>query len=368
MRVSRRAVIAGSAALAACGRTDPFEFGDEDEEDGEDEPMNAEKEAFRSTDSNPIFLTANSTIASNSTGGVNSASLKNPTGGPMEVLEIRFQVKTDANYGSGVGGGFLGCQLDLGKFALTNGFVPVWNFGRADSLIVESVGGTVATTSTYGEYTWRLSKPLYVPAGAVIVPKFQHRGLFKNQISVFVSYSGRTVSPKFKPKSVHLPYAAAYASKVFNYNETGTDNSTETDLVNPHGEQLNLSCFTGRIVNVDTQSLFALEAPIGSSTGGEECGARSLLARMVDMNGRPIVSSFTPFRQAFGALTRSWEMGYKQVMDPISYYTVFLQKNLPLVNSTNPQLIQAFVGMVGWRDIVFSKDAEQLALSGEEIE
>jgi hypothetical protein len=322
--------------------------------------MIPEKAAFRSTDSNPFFLTASTTVSSNSGGGVNSAALKNPTGGPMELLEIRWQVKT-TGFNSSVGGAYLGCKLDLGKIPLTNGFVPVWSFYRADNLFQEVVQGLALSLTSYCTYTWRLPRPLYVPAGAVVVPTFQHRGFFQQPIAVKVSYSCRTVSPNSKPSRASIPYAAYFASKMMRYDLADIDSSSETDLTNGFSEPIQLQAFTGRVAVVDYGTgLTAFEA---SQEGG-----RDLLLRMVDLNGRPIVRSFAPFRQVFGATTRSWDLGHGEQLSPSAYYLVSLQKNVPAATLGAAFFIQAFVGLAGWREVVFSPELEKRSLEGIEGE
>lgn len=346
MRITRREVVAGGAALgvgAACGRTEPFDYG---EEVGEDEEMIPSHAALRSTDSNPIFLTSKTTVSSNTATGVNSASLKNPIGGPMEILEIRFRAVAGST--SRVIGGYVGCKLELGKIPLTNGFVPIWLFDRAEALNTEN-----QEDSPVAEFVWRLPRPLYVPDGAVLVPTIQHRGLFKEAIDVRVSYSARTVSPKTPPKKVFLPYAASYVSKAFNAGSITEDfdNSTETDLVNPFETDIELQRFTNRV------SLFFTQNP---SISTELSSITELLeARMVGMDGRPIISHFTNIRQAFGNITRSWDMPNGSMFPSNSFYSVFLRK-LAAAAESDTFIMQAFIGLTGHRSLDFSKNLTQL--------
>lgn len=299
--------------------------------------------------STPVHLTAYTTLASNSSGGVNAIALKNPNGTPMEVLEIKFQLRTnsaaalDANLG-----GTVACKLGLGNYPLTNGFVPVWSFGRRECELEVSSNAT-PTFEQAMEYTWRLAKPLYVPAGAVILPTFQHRGVVQNDITVRISYSGRSLDPSAPPPAkLALPYVAQWVSKSFAISTTpDSDQSTETDLVNPFSEPLLLQRFVGRcqIFRSDTSSL--------SEDDLARVSYRLCNLRMIDMFGRPILRNYTPFRMVFDALSRSWEMDNCSVLDPRSYIIAYLRADPAGDNNMQAQFsYQTFVSLIGWRDVV----------------
>lgn len=294
----------------------------------------------------PIHLTATATLQSNSQQGVNAIALKNPSGEAMELLEIKWRLQID--YSSSLGaaialGGAVACKLDLGNYPLTNGFVPVWSFGRGENVANESnylyTPAAVADV-VRDEYRWRLPRPLYVPAGAVVMATFQNLGLIQPAITLQVSYSARSVARS--PKKVFLPYASCYASKPLNALAADSDQSSETDLGNPFDEPLHLQRFTGRVLT--TASGYLVE------TGGAEYSAYLTRVRMSDSFGRPIIRSLIPFRNAFPAMSRSWELD-GAVMDPRSYFNVYLSKNAPSETYTVPFTIQCFVGLVGHRAV-----------------
>lgn len=311
-----------------------------------------EENQFRYPLSSPLHLTATTTLGSSSSGGVNSISLKNPLGYAMEILGMKWQLRAPGNTEDtpNILGGIIGCKLDLGKWAITSGFVPVWNFGRTENLTNEVQFNVVdPDAGSAQEYNWRLPRPLYVPAGAVLIPTFQHRGLIADPITIRISYEARSISPNAQtPKTIALPYVASYISSTFTGNEAGEAASVETDLVNPFQDPLILQRFIGRLQIFDAETLEAAEANLA-----ERVGHRLLYVKMRDMNGRDLIRNYTPFRMAFDSLTRSWEMEHGEQMDPESFYSVLLRKDAATFNPyTENYLIQAFISMVGWRNVV----------------
>lgn len=301
----------------------------------------------------PLHLTASATIPSSSGGNVNAVSLKNPMGRAMEILEIKWQVRFDFGLNTlrpgdatFVLGGALGCRLQLGDMPLTNGYVPVWSFGRSDNL-QECV---VSSTRAYSEYSWKLPFPLYVPAGGVVLPSFQNRGLLSGDIGVIISYSARDLPQNYSPPpKVAVPYAAAYVSKPFDISAAGTDVSNETDLANPFDEPIVLQRMTGRVPVLSSQtSGFAYEK------SGVPVAAEQMNVRIVDSYGRPIIRDYAPMRQAFSALTRSWEMdGQQIVMDPKSFYRAYMKFDAPSNAIISGAAIYAsgHIGFTGYREV-----------------
>lgn len=296
----------------------------------------------------PVHLSASVVLPSGSNGTVPAAALKNPMGQDMEILEVKFEIS--GPYGDGrsneVWGGTIWCELVMGSHKLTNGSVPVWNFGRAENVDrTQQVDGT--DDLSFVAYSWRLPRPLFVPAGAVVVPNFTHTGLVSEAVNVRIGYSARTVFAR--PKKIYVPWVAKYVSKSFNpMNDAGTDSSTELDLVNPNTEVLHLQRFVGRTLTVGSEGILE-EAEPGYF------GSQTLLVRMTDSYGRPVVRSFTPFRDVFTPLTRSWELDNGADLDPEAFYRVDLKVNAITLdpgqaNASNASA-QAFISMVGWREL-----------------
>lgn len=325
--------------------------------------------------SDPIHLTAAASVPSNSTTGVNAAALKNPTGAAMMIHQIKFslkaQVSSGAQFQATVLGGMILCDLKLGNIPLTNGFVPVWNFVKPNSFNSELftlITEEATADAAYAEFCWTLARPLYVPANAVIIPSFSNTGLVPNTIDVRISYAGRSLKAgAAPPKRVFIPYVSSYISKNFPADDEDSDESSELSIINPFDQPLKLQRLTGRCQNVrNIAGLATVYADEGFSqvivpglssdyylsmaTPGEEM----ISVKIYDSNGRPIVKDFTIFRAVFPTTTRSWEFDNGAVMDPQSYYRVFVDKQPALIGDTATDFTifsQITIGAVGWREI-----------------
>lgn len=353
---SRREVLAAVTAAAACGGPEmPVQI------PGAAIPRSLPPYSQNPTyhqqpSSSPIHLSGSVLLRSGATGGPPIAAFKNPTGQDMELLEMKFEVSgpiTQTNttlnfqaYGSSVSG-----QLMYGTEQLTNGSVPLWNFGRQENPLAETKVDNQYTT-VFNSYTWRLPRPLYVPAGAVIIPTFTHTGLTSSALNVRVGYSGRTIFKK--PKNVFLPWVASYSSPAFSpASSAGSAQSSELDLVNPFDQPLNLQRFVGRIQGVD------VNGNVVDETTSSLIANQYLMARMNDSYGRAIVRNYVPFSSVFSPVTRSWEMSNGARLDPNSYYRLFLNKLVSPsdVVAFNPNALaqfQVLASMVGWRKVVAS--------------
>lgn len=304
----------------------------------------------------PIHLTASATINSTTQGGVNTEALRNPTGAPMEILEVKWQMRSLPPLATNgmASGGVLGCKLELGKIKLTNGFVPIWLFGRCENFFADTpeiVPFGAGAASIPLEFSWKLPRPLFVPSGAVIVPTFEHRGVTQGPVDVQISYSGRQLSMGARPPPVICaPWAASYVSIPFQDTVTGTDLSRETDLVNPFDVPIHLQRFTGRL------SVASLAVTVGVAnaqiysdafTYGAEL---DMTVTMADSAGNFVVKNALPFRQVFGGSTRSWEV--HGIMPPRSFYAVLVQHAARPVGALTFVLTrQCHVGLTGWREV-----------------
>lgn len=361
----------------------------------------------------PISLTAGSIVKANSTAAVNTRALRNPTGAPMEIHEIRFEAAIDDTSTSAgermveyITPGVMGVDLSLGSMPLTNGFVPAWLLGRGTHLREE---GGVGSNGKRVLHTWRLSRPMYVPAGGVVTPTLQHRGGITQPLDMRITLSGRSLVGQRKPTRSFLPYATSYVSKTFDANSLrDTDESRELDLVNPSSEPLMVERFTGRLLVStrytatgyspktwtlgerclsDTTKIYectdpgtgpSTSAPTGYGSGiscgngvyftyiGQTPGVTStetdfpdfgnslVYLRMLSSTGHPAVRNWTLFRNVFPPHTRSWET--QHLLGPKNFYKVFLAKNLPagqfdVLNTYGYLKVQAHIGMVGWREV-----------------
>ncbi len=295
----------------------------------------------------PVHLSASLVLPSGSNGAVPAAAMKNPMGQDMELLEVKFEISGldgESFHAEGYGGS-VWCELVMGGIKITNGAIPVWNFGRAENIDGEQQTGSLSSVNrSFLSYSWRLPRPFFIPAGAALVPNFTHTGIVPDTLNVRIGYSARTVFTK--PKTIYVPWVAKYASKVFNpINEAAVDQSAELDLVNPNPEPLHLQRFVGRTLAIMPTGGMQEFAP-------EFFGGRTLTMRMSDSYGRPIVRSFTTFRSVFSPLTRSWELDNGAELDPESFYRVQLNvTDIDIVDEIDGATGQAFISMVGWREL-----------------
>jgi hypothetical protein len=313
----------------------------------------------------PIFLTASTPLPSNSQGGVNAQALKNPLGTPMEIMEIRWQVF--GSVGSGVLpatlipiGGAIGCKLVLGNIELTNGFIPLWLFGRCDNVFADDskINGVlgVFNTNYYCEMVWRLPQPLFVPAGAVLQPTFQHYGYGALPMTVTISYCARSLKANASPPALMpVPWVSKYISKSMDYAFVDNDTSQETDIINPYDVPVHLQRMTGRVVTqmYDTLGLitrFTDSDALNTNVIAPGFDEPNITVRIVDSAGNPIVRNATRIRQVFHNTTRSWEMSAGTTMPPNSFYNVVLAQVAGAAGALIVTQRQVHIAAVGWRE------------------
>lgn len=306
----------------------------------------------------PIHLTGSvvGLNAGSAGAGVNVKALRNPGPGPIEIFGIKFRLRSSQP----ITGALVGCRLDLGEFQLTNGYIPVYAFGRAENLIAEQTAdGANPPLTAYAEYICRLSRPIYLPMGAAIRPQLQHKGLTSATVDVHVSMFGRMLNAKTPlPEKLVLPYWSAYVCKTFTAGTVDTDSSSENDLANPFTVPLQMERFVGRICyfsgsgNVFSTSMVETEAalfgPVANNpVMGDLLG--QVLCSITDSNGYPVVKRLTPFRLVFDAETRSWPVTHK--LPAGGYYLVSMSNLAWLVSTAGTFSAQPCISMLGWREV-----------------
>lgn len=277
----------------------------------------------------PIVLTAETIVNGTSEAKVNTVALKNPTGSPFEIHEIRVSLRREV---TPLNGAAVGMKLVLGNEPLTNTHIPIWNFGRSKSDLV----------SNTGLYSWRLRHPLYVPSNAVVEPSFMEvsGGASTDPVTVRISYVGRVLPVGYRPKTIFLPWVASWISKAFNYMEAGTDESTELDMINAYPVPVRLDRFTAHT------NIFA--AGIAPSYG-EQLPSPVFRVMVSTSRGDQLVRLPTPLTQVFGFDGHSWELNGQCIMAPNAFYKIQLEKIVPFAGD-NADSVRAFFGLVGWRE------------------
>lgn len=295
----------------------------------------------------PIHLTASVTLAPGQQASPNVRALINPSGGPMMIDEIKFEIGAARL----VAGALVSCKLALGKIPLTSDFVPIYNFMRCDYPNAEEhqVGETAESgVAGYGQFTWRLAKPLYVPATGIVIPIFKHSDFLNTTITVRISYSCRilpTGTPL--PSTIYVPFVAGWTGipATADASTTTTDSSPENALANPFDVPLHVERITGRLGLFRPSNSLVVESALvvyETETDDDVC-----MVKMRASSGDPVVMQATPFRHVFSGPLRSMELPH--VMPPGSFYVVdtsFLAANA----LTNAYAVPS-VAIVGWREV-----------------
>lgn len=312
----------------------------------------------------PISLTASGTIKNGSVGGVNADALVSPYGLPMEIHEIKWMLSAPTNVVIGAG---MGCNLELGDFKITNGYVPINAFCR--SILVTPFGGDfvdfsmstfngeeIPTVPSFASFVWRLQRPIFVPAGSVLLPKFQHQNLIPDDISIQITYSGVTLPATYRPKKLVLPWVAYWTADGVVYNAASVQLSLENDLVNPWDEPLHVQRFVGRInysgniSSVPPSERFTMGLN-ATGNGLAEMIGKYFTLQMTHSSGANIIQSPTKFESVFYSSRRAWDINV--TIPPKSYFIVQMSKIADAIasGSTAALRFQPIIGMVGFREI-----------------
>lgn len=359
-RVPRRTVLIGGAtALACAGASELISLDDFAVFGSESETV-----ATPVRLGTPISLTASGTIKNGSVAGVNSDALMSPYGLPMEIHEIKWLLSAPVNSVIGAG---VGCSLELGEHRLTNGYVPINAFCKAVLLTLRAGdfvdysmsnmnGEEIPTTPSWANFVWRLKTPIFVPAGSLILPKFQHRNLIPDDITVNITYSGTVLPANYRPKRLVLPWVTYWAGAGVAYNTASTQVSQESDLTNPHNEPLDTQRLVGRMNysgNITTVPPSERVSTVYDNTGNglAEQIAKYWTIRMFHSSGANIIQSPTPFESVFYSGTRAWDINLE--IPPNSYFIVQASKiaDATATGATAALRFQPIVGMVGFREL-----------------
>lgn len=291
----------------------------------------------------PINLYGSVTVNPSSEQAINAIAFKNPNSGPMLINEIKFQM-----FGGTTGnttqfaGGAIACKLDMGQIPLTNGFVPVWLFGRCENLIMESLNNN---SGLYFRY--RFPRPVFVPSGGAIVPTIRHTGIPGNfNITVGVSLAGKALAPSFSPSKVYLPYVAAFVSKFLDLSTVSTQTSAESDLINQFDTPFFVDRFTARC----TQALPGGAQGDYAATGFAAV-PEMINIRMRDSLGNPIVKDFSPIYTVVPGVERSWALNGDVQLPPKAYYSIDVQTASSAQLAALGLFGQLGFGMSGWREV-----------------
>lgn len=336
------------------------------------------------TKARPVLVTSSVIIPSNSSSPANSLNLVNPDGESMEIYEIKIGISpsdptlTEEEIASGewarglVSGAQVGIEMMLGKIAITNQAIPAWLFGLSrytDLELVTQYPVPIAPQDlqTYQEarndafYTWTLKTPLYIPAGMALNVVGRNFGLTGGEVKLTIGLSGYTVEDNRK-NNIVVPWVSQWSAPSFDLSGRQTAMSAETDLYNPHDQEIWIERFSGRlamsflprgaIVDADGQPV-----PDSNDFGTGIVNANSTLTvKMKASSGDVIVRDWAPFRTVFGARNRAWQVGAR--LPPQQFVRVNLKQepiDTSIYTSFAPGIVelrtQPQIAMVGWRQV-----------------
>lgn len=336
--------------------------------------------------SRPIILHSSVDVPSNSDIEAPAGSLINASGEAVEIHSFKFSLRPSNTTLQGlnatsmalVSGGQVGVSLAVkdstdNGYSLTRGQVPIWSFGPAHGIGDEfsfqllGSGSAESVYSTTATYQWKLDFPLFVPAGARIVPVFRSIGSFNFEVNAGISAVGRTVSHAGKQATYKVPWVATYLSSSYQYNDVASEESSPKALQNPNNKPVTIERFIGRLYNVTTNNVDINvkgiqdinQLVINLNGSADSWFGRCFRIQMADSMGNPLVRVPTLFRSVFEPALRSWEV--KQILPPEQFFRVKLFKDTGqevTATVTNPNSInrsQASVTMVGWREVSWKK-------------
>jgi len=340
-----------------------------------------------------------------------SAALINQTGEPLELLEVRFglyPVGKDISAlpydhvldyddsgadlaealpntilrGAAAAGSMIACDFRLGKWELTGGPIPVWNFGPALNLGEECLfdwyqyfGGLSGSTSHFGQgavsafYRWTLDHPLWIPPEVAMVPTLFHLGPTDVPMRVGITYLCRICPTKPDPGVMKVPYIAHWRSKSWHAEDrSSADESSKAALMNRWKQPLRVERFVGRIAQVSQPSgevataLYDPKVPFQLDDAQAGYWSTRLRLTMRDAAGGHVIREPTPFRNVFGSRNRAWPCQHD--LPPGGFYGIRgLLANDNVASSagagdygqatTGIQSTQAAmdISMVGWRKV-----------------
>lgn len=294
----------------------------------------------------PVIFSASADVQPNSTNAPNVEALRNTLKTPIEIIEMRFRLRNTPSSSTGyIGGAGMGVNLSLGNLPLTNGFVPVLNFGKAEYLGKAEPPGAGSNANTTDFY-WRLPKPLLIAPGEVVNANFQHRGIIPIAVNAMALYIGRTVNKKISGGvPLDVPWVSSWVSDTMTAYSTSveSDESTENDIVTPNDREIRLQRFTGRVNNTNRTTQLNDDLSLALNP------MQLLQMRMADSAGNTLVKDWSYFYNVFSPATRTWECNGIRVPANV-YHKVSLRKKAASNDgsSSSSLVFQSYVSAVGW--------------------
>lgn len=313
----------------------------------------------------PLILRAETLVEVGANGSPNNNALINPTGEPWEIHEIKFGVRRDTNltYARATGAA-LDVNIAWCGQPVTDGFVPVWNCGAAQS--VEEFrplpGVSIAGLGEYWRsqdsfYSWKLDHPLFVPPKTALSVEFRNNGLVNIPLRSSVALLGRVMPRSAAPTKVKVPFVSAFKSSFYDFLLAGgPETSSEAVMRNPFDAPLTIERFIGRMVQ-----RIQTDEPDGSFVYVDQIARLAFRGSLFSAKHRMttgdiVARDWVKFGDIYGWRNFKWNV--RHLLDPGVGHIIELRKNAPpatpAATTLNAAIVsataQAVVSMVGWRE------------------
>lgn len=302
----------------------------------------------------PVVFSAQGSFAPGVNGVLNAQTLQSGFRTPYFIDEIRIGMKTTAldpdtaGYFEALTDAFR-IRFQTGSHAFSNDFVPVGlmapYFSSVDYGWVETEAAA-PLMQAYASVRWILPRPLYMPAGDVVLANVELNDrtgllatLFGTEVaaSITVTYVGRVVAQGFvenEPRCV--PWLAWWTK--------GSDTSfaeSQTRLRNPFLVPAHVQRFTSRTYfNANTPRYF--EVPRLFQFPGALAHHE---VRIDDSRGYAIVSKFAPIGSVFDAARHAWTFGRE--LTPREQFNMQMRTTGTLPENGT---FYTNIGLVGYRE------------------
>lgn len=274
---------------------------------------------------------------------IDTTELRNPFRSGMWMHSMRFQVERSTL--AALSAPLVQAQFWLGRHQFSAGVCPIYTLDRIYNPLTDMGRNSMLTgadgTSTevaFPNWQWKFQKPLYVPEGAVVVPK-----LYNNSgvtVQVRLTYVCQE-APGPAPQELYIPFAANFigAGGVGGAN-VFTDISQESDLLNPFDEPVFVRRMVGRVAKDRTSD---------AQYSDQDLVGLGLKVRMSGSSGRAVVRDPVPFNHLFPTTHRQWLTN--SVLAPRGYYVVAVEQDYSAFGGLSANRFQPVIGMSGYRKV-----------------
>lgn len=255
---------------------------------------------------------------------IKSTNGNNPNLAPTRVADLRGNIRVD---------------LKVGRIGITDGFTPVWSFGRVnsnDQFYFNPAGDSAGIPPTgikvISQSVWRFHTPMYMPPSALIQPLFTYStgssattGVALQPAEINMTVCGRAVIPGQPiPARWPIPSTLFYEATPSGYQTSHgsqLSNQSRNDL---HIRRMTLRVWDQRAVPPVTPNGEVYYGADYLDTSAEEPASTGLLYRIRDREGTMLTKDYVPGPLLVDLNSRSWLMD--SLLPHEDYYRVEVQQ------------------------------------------